>query len=1501
MHSSDNKVGAVLVVGAGIGGMQASLDLAEAGFKVYLVERDPAIGGRMAQLDKTFPTNDCSMCILSPKLVDVARHLNIEIMTYAELESIEGEPGNFKAYVRQKPRYVIADECTACNDCAAVCPVVCPDQFNMGISERRAAYKLYPQATPNAYVIEKRGTSPCRTACPAGVNVQGFIALLADGKIREALDVYRQGNPFPATMGRICTHPCELACNRGEVDQPLASRALHRFLGDWAQEQERSKDEESPSEPKTGDKVAIVGSGPAGLTCARDLAQLGYRPTVFEALPVAGGMLRVGIPRYRLPEEVLQREIDAIAQEGVEIRTDTPIGPGLTLDNLFAQGYKAIFVATGTHKSRRLNIEGEDLLGVLPGVDFLQGVKAGQPTEVQGKTVLVIGGGNTAVDAARTSLRLGAEKAVIVYRRSREEMPAAEEEITACEEEGVEFLYLAAPKRVLGERGMVTGLEVIRMELGEPDSSGRRRPIPIEGSEFVIEAQVVIPAVSQEADLSFLADVKGLAGTVDVDEITFATSVPGIFAGGDVVGLDEAAVALTAIRHGHEAAISIDRYLRGEDMRAGRESKPEIELAGLPEGKIEVEPRVTVPTRDVETRVRDFEEVELGYTAEQAIAEAKRCLNCGICSGCLQCVAACQKHCIDHDMQEEILELDVGAVILSAGVEAMPGGIRPEFGYGRWPNVVTSMEFERMLSASGPWGGVVRRPSDGKHPHRVAFIQCVGSRDESCGHGYCSSVCCMYTTKEALVAKEHDAAIEPTVFYIDIRAFGKGFERYIERAEHEQGVRYVRSMVSAVAEVPGSRDLRLSYTTPDGAKAAENFDLVVLSVGLQPSEGTQALAQRLGIELNEYGFAEPQPYHPGQTIRPDHSFMDGIFVAGGFSEPKDIPDTVIEASCAAAQASALLADVRGALTEERVWPEERDVGEEAPRIGVFVCHCGINIGSVVDVPSVMEYAASLPYVAYAEQNTYTCSEDTQQQMRQRIQEHNLNRLVVASCTPRTHEPLFQDTVRAAGLNPHLFQMTNIREQDSWVHKTDPERATEKAKELVAMAVAKARQRRAIAHVTSDVNHRALVIGGGLAGMTAALSIAEQGFDVTLVEQDNELGGNLRHLLVPLPGARGSANPQQLLQDMLAAVSANPRISVRTGSEVVSVSGYVGQYRTTLRLAGGEEEEIEHGAIVVATGARQTQPKEYLYGQDPRVVTQRELEERIADPESNLHEYQSMVMIQCVGSRDKEHPYCSRMCCTEAIKNALAVKERNPKTDVYILYRDIRTFGFLERYYREAREKGVIFVQYREDQKPQVQVAGSQPGSPLKVAVWDPVLNQELVLQPDVIVLSAGIEPNIDDDGSGKGTQLSQVLRCATDADGFFQEAHVKLRPLDFATDGVYLCGLAHSPRFVDETIAQAKGAAMRVVTLLSKSELEAAATVASVDPLLCTACGQCVEVCPYDARVLNLEAGIAEVIEVQCQGCGACVTACPNKASQQKGFEAVQIYDMLDALGLTIS
>ncbi len=1486
--TQNKKIGAVLVVGAGIGGMQASLDLAEAGLKVYLLERGPAIGGTMAQLDKTFPTNDCSMCIMSPKLVEVGRHLNIDILTTSEVQSISGEPGDFRVKVHRAPRYVMLEKCTGCGDCAAACPVSRLDEFNSGLSQRRAIYKAYPQAIPNAFAVEKQGTAPCRDACPINQRAQGYLALVREGRFADAYRTILEDNPFPSICGRVCNHRCEDACSHGQAGSAVNIMAVKRLVADWWWDQPERVPLERPERPTSGKSVAVVGAGPAGLTCALDLSRRGHAVTVFEALPVAGGMMRVGVPEYRLPAAVVQREVDDILAESVRLELNHPVDD---IPGLLRQGFDAVFVAVGAHQGAKLPIPGADLPEVTQATDFLRIANlfgdegAALAERVRGKRVVVLGGGNVAIDAAMTAVRLGAASVGMACLESRAKMPAHDWEVRDAEEEGIQVFPSRTFKEIGNTDGRVSGVRCTEIDFrgfveGRPDFS------ELPGTEAVIPADLVIFAIGQAPRLGALKDqLETVRGRfLKVDAQTLATSAPGIYAGGDAV--TGTTFIVDAIAAGHKAAAAIDAYVMGAQPPVQRAHPPKAALEDAEVyDRVKASPALQAARREMakrpaaERRV-DFAEVYQAFTEEEARAEASRCLGCGVCSECLQCVYACRANAIDHDMPAEEIELAVGAVILAPGLQPVAGDIKPEYGYGRYPNVVTSLEFERMLSASGPFGGVVQRPSDGAHPHKVAWIQCVGSRDPRCGQGYCSSVCCMYATKEAIIAREHDTNIQPTIFYMDIRAFGKGFDAYVDRAEAEQGVRYVRCMVSAVKEIPGSRSLRISFATftPEGRPEIheEEFDLVVLSVGLKPTPEARETATRLGVDLNEYGFAEAQHFHPTRSSHP------GIYVAGAFSEPKDIPETVIEASCAAAAASADLASARGTLTRQMVYPEERDVSQEPPRVGVFVCHCGINIGGVVNVPEVVAFAKELPGVVYAERNLYTCSQDTQEKITRVVAEQGLNRVVVASCTPRTHEPLFQDTIRAAGLNRYLFELANLREQDSWVHRGSPEIATRKAKQLVAMAVGKARRLKPLQRGTFDVEASALVIGGGLAGMTAALSISGQGFPVTLVEKEACLGGHLRHIRTGLDGS----DPQALLNELITCISADPRITVLLETQVVEVRGYVGQYRTVVEDRQTVRREISHGAIVVATGGQEIQPTDYGYGSLSNVLTQREFETHLAvtnrqDPQGLP---KSVVMIQCVGSRDEQHPYCSRVCCTQALKNALALKALDPCTQVTILYRDLRTYGFRERLYTQARQQGVLFLQYDPQEKP---VVLHRPDG-LEVDVIVQPEGHAITLPADVVVLSAGIEPEPGNEA------LSQLLKLPLTAEGFFLEAHVKLRPVDFAADGVFLCGLAHSPRAIDETIAQAQAASIRAVALLSKPQLTATPIIASVNPRLCSACGVCVEICPYGARRLEPGAPYAKVIDVLCQGCGACIVACPNKASQQRGFEFLQIAAMID-------
>lgn len=840
---------------------------------------------------------------------------------------------------------------------------------------------------------------------------------------------------------------------------------------------------------------------------------------------------------------------------------------------------------------------------------------------------------------------------------------------------------------------------------------------------------------------------------------------------------------------------------------------------------------------------------------------------------CGLCAKVCQAGAIDYEQQSETVELQVGSVVLTPGFDAFDARRRGEFGFGFSPNVLTNVQFERMLSASGPTQGHVMRPSDTQAPKRLAFIQCVGSRDTGCDNDYCSSVCCMAATKEAILAKEHEPGLEVTVFFLDLRAFGKDFDRYCDRAKNRLGVRYVRSFISRVYEMPGTRNLRLVYASPEMKQTEEEFDMVVLSLGLEPSASLQEQAQRLGVALNRWGFAQTDELAPLDTTRP------GVFVGGAFQEPKDIPDTVMQASAAAARAMTLLAPARGSRVRSKVYPPERDISDEPPRVGVFVCHCGSNIASVVDVERVVEHARTLPNVTFAENNIYTCADDSQARIKEKIAEFKLNRVVIASCTPRTHEPIFRDTLRDAGLNPYLVEMANIRDQCSWVHSANPEAASKKAMDLVRMAVGRAARLLPLADETVPVKNAALVIGGGVAGMTAALALADQGFPVHLIEKADALGGTAQRLQRTLDGQ----DVQAFLTQTIQRVNSHAKISVYLSSRAAKVGGHIGAFETSI-VTPSKTVTIEHGAVVVATGATELKPQSFEYGRQPRVWTQLELGENLARGDLQMPANGTVVMIQCVDQRNDERPYCSRVCCTTAVKNALLLKERYPKARIMVLYRDMRTYGFREAAYREAREKGVLFVRYEPEQPPELTAIGS-----LRIKVREPALGRELNLSPDLVVLAAPMTPRAD------RQELSELLRVPLNADGFFLEAHMKLRPVDFASEGLFLCGTAHAPKFLSEAISQANAVAGRAASILSRKRMPVHGQTAFVDPDKCISCMTCVHVCPYMAPMVD-ENNKAEVQGAVCMGCGSCTAECPAKAITLRNFVDNQILAAVDSL-----
>ncbi len=899
----------VLVVGGGIAGMQAALDIAGADHKVYLVERQPTIGGHMLQFDKTFPTLDCAACIGTPKMVSVGQSPNIELLTYSEVKEISGFVGNFKVNVLRKPRYVKEGVCTGCGECANVCPVTRPCEWDEGIAERKAIYRPFPQAVPITFAIDKKDRAPCVNTCPAGINVQGYVQLIGQGKYKEAVQLIMEHVPLPGVLGRVCPHPCEAECRRKEVDEALSIRELKRFVADKV----APSDLDHPKIDERSEKVAVVGSGPAGLTVAYYLRLKGYQISLYEALPELGGMLRVGIPDYRLPLEVLDREIDHIVKSGVNVRKQTRLGKDFTLSDLEKQGFKAVFLGIGAHCGTKLNIPGEeDFQGVLDAVDFLRPVNLGVHEPPPGRRVVVIGGGNVAFDAARTALRLSAEEIHIAYRRTREEMPAYKEEIEEALAEGVKIHYLTAPMRIHGTDGRCTGLECVKTELGEPDASGRRRPVPVEGSEFIIECDTVIPAVGQRPDLEWIESEPALKttrwGTLEVNPHTMQTSIPHVFASGDAV--TGPATVIEAISSGHKAVEAIDLFISGKDLgrladELAAQEAPGQDWQEIPEGIVR-KPRGEVIHRGASERARTFEEVSLGLSDEAAKREAQRCLNCGTCSECMECVRVCEAKAIDHAMKPEEREIEVGTIILATGYDLMDPTPMTQFGYGKYPNVFTSLEFERLNNATGPTDGkILLRNEKGNFtgaPESVAILHCIGSRDKNF-HEYCSRVCCMYALKYGHIIKDkvgHHAKIYD--YYIDMRCFGKGYEEFYMRCQ-EEGINFVRGKPAeitnqALTPEEEGKLIVIGEDTLLGRRYRTPVDMVILCSAMEARKDTLDVGRIFGVNQGADGFFLEE--HP--KLGPLNTATDGVFLAGACQGPKDIPDTVSQASGAAAKA-----------------------------------------------------------------------------------------------------------------------------------------------------------------------------------------------------------------------------------------------------------------------------------------------------------------------------------------------------------------------------------------------------------------------------------------------------------------------------------------------------------------------------------------------------------------------------------------------------------------------
>ncbi|MBA7521589.1 hypothetical protein ES705_13696 [subsurface metagenome] len=852
---------------------------------------------------------------------------------------------------------------------------------------------------------------------------------------------------------------------------------------------------------------------------------------------------------------------------------------------------------------------------------------------------------------------------------------------------------------------------------------------------------------------------------------------------------------------------------------------------------------------------------------------------CGICK------EVCEAEAIDYEQIEQKSELNVGAIILSPGYNLFDPELKPDYGYEKFDNVITAIEFERILSASGPFQGKILRPSDKTGPEKIAWIQCVGSRDHE--RDYCSAVCCMYATKEAIIAKEHEGEnLKCDIFYMDMRAYSKGFEEFYVRAQ-KLGVNYIRCRPLGIREQADTNNLIIDYLAEDDRKLSGEYELVILSTGLTAPTQAKKLAQEFSLNLNKYDFCETSSFIPVDSPK------EGVFITGAFTEPKDIPESVMQGSAAAARTLSLLFAEKGKLVKEKEYPPEKDVTGEEPKIGVFICHCGKNIGGIISVPEVVEYARTLPNVVYVEDNLYTCSAESGERIQQAIKEHDLNRIIVASCTPRTHEPLFQSIIQEAGLNPYLFEMANIRDQCTWVHMHEPNLALQKAKDLVRMAQAKAGTLEPLYNRKIKISRNALVVGGGVSGITSALNLAEQSFEVYLLEKSETLGGNFMKVKFLINGD----DPQNKLNSLIDKVKQHPKIHIYTNSQINKIDGSVGNFSTEFK-SKNKVYTVDHGVVIVVTGAENYNPTEYMYGEDNKVITQRELEEKLANGylQTSNHKPQTIVMIQCVGSRDEKRPYCSRICCQQAIKNALLIKEKSPDTNVFILYRDIRTYGFNEGYFTKAREKDVRFIVYNEDKKPDVEKVNGQ----LKVSAYNPVINARVNIKTDLLILSTGVIPRDD------AIDLAQKLKVPLTSDGFFLEAHMKLRPVDFATEGVFLCGLAHFPKTVDESIAQALAASSRASTIISKEEIELAAVISYVVDENCDGCAYCIDPCPYEALTLfeyMREGSIKKTVEVDellCKGCGTCMATCPKKGIYVRNFKLEHIAAQIEAALQTV-
>ena len=1493
--------GSVLVIGGGIAGLEAALDLADSGIEVDLVEKSPTLGGHMAQWDKTLVGQFPALWALTPKLLAAARNPRIHILTNSEITQVSGEKGAFKVTVTRHPRFVDEDKCRGCGICEKQCPVITDNGLNT-FQERKAIYLPYPKAVPFTYAIDKRGISPCKNACPVETPAQGYIALIAQGRLEEALELIRETNPFPGVCGRVCTHPCESKCKRGEIDKPVAICSLKRVVADYERQKELKDGKIPQAFPQpNGEKVAIIGSGPAGLTAADDLAKWGYQVTVFEEAPVAGGMLALGIPEFRLPREILNYEIDLIKARGVEIKTNTAIGKDLQLQDLKGQGYKAIFMAIGAHKGLKLGIPGEDEYeGFLDCITFLRAANLGKK-EKPGDKVIVIGGGNAAIDASRTALRLGAKAVNIVYRRSRQEMPANEAEIEEAEFEGVKIHYLAAPTKILGKNGRVTGMESIQTRLGEPDSSGRRRPVPIEGSEFIIDADVIIPAISQEPDISFLPEGHGLTiskwNSFVVDPVTLATNQEGSFAGGDAV--TGPTTVIEAIAAGHRAAISIDRYFKGEDLKEGREGarlSPVETIDWKISDEIKRRLRQEMPKISLEDRALSFDEVELGFARETAIEEAKRCLNCGICSECL----ACQKACIDlkaiqHDQKRQDSQLNIGAIVVATGFVHQPDhGTLFEKQYN---NIISQIDLERMTSSLGQ----LKRPSDGKPPQRVVFLPALGNNgmgDPSAKINYLAAL------KNAITIREQNPAIsEILVLCPDKDSKNKGYETLINRANSYPEIKLVDIKPLSekdLQETPTGNVLLSIKRAGKGIKEEIEAELVICPGQIGHNKENEKLAQLLQIEVDEDGFFKaPSPFTPIST-------RDGIYLCGCANFLQDIPESVVQASAAAAKAMIPLANTRS-WEEEPEEPAAASIitDTDSPRIGVFICRCGLNIAEALDLEEISGSVKALPYVAYIQPINYACASNYSEMINEAIAREKLNRVVLAACSccsseqicysctqPRIRckENLFQKGL----LDQRLFEFVNIREQCAWIHQADKSQATAKAKDLIKMAVSRARWLEAPPKEEIRIEKKAIVIGGGPAGIQCAIDLAEQGFPVTLVEKEPQLGGRLNQLNTPSFSHEGQGpaatsgnriEPKELLNQLIDRLQKLP-VQIMTNTEVKGVEGGLGNFLISLKREN-KTPKLTAGAIVLATGADFYRPNgEYGYGTASNVITNNEL--TVKWPEISPDKIKKVTFIQCVGSNghiDKRG--CSKYCCETALQQALGLKEKG--VEPTILYQELylnnaKAQGLL----RQAQAAEITFIPYNGTKPPQIN--SSKGGNSLSIKLPG---RKGRAISTDMIILSVGMVARED------SKELAKLLRVPQGQDGFFKEKDPLLGLVETQVPGIFLAGSCQGPKGTIDSMIHASAAASKAAILLAREKIYLDSLVNRLDEVKCRACGTCVTVCEFGAPRIILSAQgkpVARIDPVLCQSCGTCAAYCPSGAITAPCFTDKQINSMLESL-----